>query len=352
MRRAFVKDDWGREMTDDEARAPQDHPAEGVPPEQPAAGQPPQDRPAQAQPPQDQPAPAQPAPGGGQPTPLVLSATPEGGNATVAPKPLNDLPPGKKVTFVVAHASAIPVPALFAGTQKLDSVTFTNDANAPTSTTWQATTSFTEAPEHDLYASVTVGTVVHQSPPIRVALASTTPPAPPAENPTGTPAEIQVGEYDPEFARWTGSVFRALAFVVLALGGWIILWTLPMGGSGCCTEVDFQERIIAAGSILALVAGAVAVLMGVWLSVLEVRGRQRARAMLAAETTRGGIGLPIQDIEKLAAALSKVRGTIAAYVVGVILIVLGLGGLLGGDALVSSGATTPDPAVSTPASRD
>ncbi|MEV4687249.1 hypothetical protein [Microbacterium sp. LWH3-1.2] len=315
-------------MTDDQARAPQDHPAEGVPP-----------------------APAGPAPGGGQPTPLVLSATPEGGTATVAPKPLTDLPPGKKVTFVVAHPSPIPVPALFAGTQKLDSVNFTNDASAATSTTWQATTSFTEAPEHDLYASVTVGTVIHRSPPIRVALASTAP-APPAENPPGAPAEIQIGEYDPEFAKWTGGVFRALAFVVLALGGWIILWTLPMGGSGCCTEVDFQERIIAAGSVLALVAGAVAVLMGVWLSVLEVRGRQRARALLAAETTRGGIGLPIQDIEKLAAALSKVRGTIAAYVVGVILIVLGLGGLLGGDALVSSGATTPDPAVSTPAPRD
>ncbi|KAF2414821.1 hypothetical protein B1729_03040 [Microbacterium sp. B35-04] len=151
-----------------------------------------------------------------------------------------------------------------------------------------------------------------------------------------------MGEYDADFARRTGAVFRGLAYLFAGLAAWMLLWILPMGGLAD-EATDITDRVVAAASTIALAVGVIAILAGVWMALLEARGRQRARVALAEGGFRGaggGLGMSIADVEKLAAALSKVRGTIAAFVIGVLLIVLGLAALTV-DQLV------PDPAATT-----
>lgn len=280
-------------------------------------------------------------PAAGAPQPkisLVLSATSAGGAAAVAPDPLTDLAPDAEVTFTVASENPVAKPSLFDNANSEIDAVFVNEEKASSSKTWRAKVTFVMVPE-SVYAKV-IGTDA-LSAAMRIATAIPTKGSPSPADPA--PAEVEIGEYDSEFARWTGSVFRGLAYVASALAAWLVLWLLPMGSSACCETVDFRERVVAAGSALALLAGCLAVLAAVWMSTLEVRGRQRVRVQLTEGGTRGALGVSIDEIERLAKALSKVRGTVAAYVVGVILVVIGLAGLVGGGALEIGQPQPADP---------
>lgn len=207
---------------------------------------------------------------------------------------------------------------------------------------------FTEQPASEVQASVGEGADEVLSAPMRITLTTAQPPANGNGNGNGggdgegvSPAEVAVGEYDADFARRTGAVFRGLAFLFAGLAAWMLLWILPMGGLDDA-ETDLTERVVAAASTIALAAGVIAILAGVWMALLEARGRQRARAAIAAGGSRGagGLGMSIADVEKLAVALSKVRGTIAAFVIGVLLIVLSLTALTVGQVVSDPPATT------------
>ena len=293
------------------------------------------------------PAPAkpEPAPAPAPPKPvLTLAAVVAPKQPVTAPTPLTAVPPGAPVRFTVTSAVAISAPSLRSGNVPI-AATFANSARSATATEWSANVVFTAQPDGDVRASVGEGADEAVSAPMRVTLTS----GPVTGQPPGGggggdvvgPAEVAVGEYDADFARRTGAVFRGLAFLFAGLAAWMLLWILPMGGLDD-TETDLTERVIAAASTVALAAGVIAILAGVWMALLEARGRQRARVAIAAGGSRGagGLGMSIADVEKLAAALSKVRGTIAAFVIGVLLIVLSLTALTVGQAI-------PDPAPAT-----
>ncbi|WP_310241399.1 hypothetical protein [Microbacterium sp. BE35] len=275
---------------------------------------------------------------------LTLAAVVAPKQPVTAPAPLAAVPPGAPVRFTVTSTVAIPAPSLKSGTVPI-AATFANAARSATATEWNANVVFTAQPAGEVHASVGAGADEVVSAPMRITL--TTGPVtgqPPGNGGGGDivgPAEVAVGEYDADFARRTGKVFRGLAFVFAGLAAWMLLWILPMGGLDD-TESDLTERVIAAASTVALAAGVIAILAGVWMALLEARGRQRARVAIAAGGSRGagGLGMSIADVEKLAAALSKVRGTIAAFVIGVLLIVLSLTALTVGQAIPDPPATT------------
>ncbi|WP_163620741.1 hypothetical protein [Microbacterium sp. B35-30] len=291
-------------------------------------------------PPPPAPAPA-PAPTPAKPT-LTLSAVVPPKPPVTAPLPLTAVAPGVAVRFTVSSTLPITAPALKSGSVPIEA-TFVNAERAARATEWVANVTFATQPANDVYATAGEGADAVMSPAMRVTVGAPSP-APPGNGAGGVagPAEVAVGEYDADFARRTGAVFRGLAYLFAGLAAWMLLWILPMGGLAD-EATDITDRVVAAASTIALAVGVIAILAGVWMALLEARGRQRARVALAEGGFRGaggGLGMSIADVEKLAAALSKVRGTIAAFVIGVLLIVLGLAALTV-DQLV------PDPAATT-----
>jgi hypothetical protein len=246
------------------------------------------------------------------------------------------------VRFTVSSTVPITAPALKSGGAPIEAA-FVNAERAARATEWIANVTFATQPANDVYATSGEGADAVMSPAMRVTVVAPSP-TPPGNGGGGIsgPAEVAVGEYDADFARRTGAVFRGLAYLFAGLAAWMLLWILPMGGLADEAN-DITDRVVAAASTIALAVGVIAILAGVWMALLEARGRQRARVALAEGGSRGaggGLGMSIADVEKLAAALSKVRGTIAAFVIGVLLIVLGLTALTV-DQLV------PDPAATT-----
>lgn len=250
---------------------------------------------------------------------LILGATVSPKPEILAPEPLVTIKKDTVVTFRVSSTVPFPRPQLFAGQATELEMAFTARDGAELSKEWTGPYKFVAQPPSDVYAQSKLdGTPVH-SKPIRITVEG---------DGNGTnpdkPAELEVGEYDQEFAGKTGAAFRTLAFVLAAYVGWIILWTMPVGGAGTQGGGTWNERVVAAGSALVLGVGLLAVLTGVWMAALEVRGRQRSRVVGSSGGSRGLGGIDVADIERLTKALGKARGTVAAFVVGIILILIAM----------------------------
>ncbi len=291
------------------------------------------------------PAPSLPGKDVTNPSQLVLTAVVPPKQPVTAPDPLSAVRAKAPVLFTVRSNVDIAEPTLKAGAVKIPATFRMKNGSAKE---WSGNVSFASQPADDIYATVGDGTDEVRSPAMPITVISAAAQTPAATGGGGgsgnnaeAPAEVAVGEYDADFARRTGAVFRGLAFLFAGLAAWMLLWILPMGGVAA-DDVDITERVVAAASTIALAVGVIAILAGVWMALLEARGRQRAKLSLAEGGTRGagGIGMSIADVERLAKALSKVRGTIAAFVIGVMLVVLGLTALTVQQAVSDPPATT------------
>lgn len=123
-------------------------------------------------------------------------------------------------------------------------------------------------------------------------------------------AEVEVGEYDGTFAVVSGVV----AAVVAAAAVFFLVRGVSLDLSD---KASYAEQLRTIAVVAAVCVGVVLLAAGTWLAALEVRGRQRARAVtvrpaaagLAADEVAGAVA-------KVLESASKMRGTVAVLVAG------------------------------------
>lgn len=177
-------------------------------------------------------------------------------------------------------------------------------------------------------------------------------PAAPTPTPTPTPPgsiEIEPGEWDAAFAWVTGVVVAVAAAVALYALTRNIQFKLPPTPSKSAAAPTYSEALRAIVVIGVLCLGIVSVALGVWMAGLEGRGRLRRTVTVTSvpipvdEGKRGALPDPaavLDGASKIIDSASRLRGTIAVLVVGVVLI-------LGTLWSVGQPTTTP-PATSQP----
>lgn len=189
----------------------------------------------------------------------------------------------------------------------------------------------------------------------------------------GTPghdsvAEISIGQYDERFAERSGSVLAGLACAVVLVLLLVSLLTLLPTDDGAATGT-WIERVRAVVVIGIAAAGVIALLAGVWMAVLEVRGRLRSTVQISAPTSDDSVGSLGTDggsrvdvgsvVGELRDTLTSTvrefrtaRGTIVAIVTGTLLLLLALLGSSSFDVSFTTGggdpAPTPAPVVEVP----
>jgi hypothetical protein len=128
--------------------------------------------------------------------------------------------------------------------------------------------------------------------------------------------EVAVGVYDAPFARRTGVVaISAAAFVSVAVGVVLLIAGLASAGS-------LSERGSVIAPALAGWAGAIAIIGGVWMGILETRGRLSLKVSEGAQ--REGVPTITPEVVKagneFARTLTFARGTVAALLIGALLL--------------------------------
>jgi hypothetical protein len=128
--------------------------------------------------------------------------------------------------------------------------------------------------------------------------------------------EVAVGVYDAPFARRTGVVaISAAAFVSVAVGAVLLIAGLASAGS-------LSERGSVIAPALAGWAGAIAIIGGVWMGILETRGRLSLKVSEGAP--REGVPTVTPEVAKaaneFARTLTFARGTVAALLIGALLL--------------------------------
>ena len=179
----------------------------------------------------------------------------------------------------------------------------------------------------------------------------------------GTPthdsvAEISIGQYDERFAERSGWVVAGLAGAVVLVLLLVSLLTLLPADEGPAAGT-WIERVRAVVVIGIAAAGVITLLAGVWMAVLEVRGRLRSTVQISAPASDDTIssaengstvdvGSVVGELRDTLASTVKefrtARGTIVAIVTGMVLLVLALLGSSAFDVSLTTGGDEPVPA--------
>lgn len=130
--------------------------------------------------------------------------------------------------------------------------------------------------------------------------------------------ETSVGEFDPAFAYVTLAIFGAAIGAALILLNQNISLSLPK-----LTDVPksgtYAERLRTYAVVAAVCAGVFALGVGTWLAALEVRGQLRKTVTVPADAGEETRGLT-EEFSKILDSASKLRGTVAVLVAGVVLL--------------------------------
>lgn len=149
-----------------------------------------------------------------------------------------------------------------------------------------------------------------------VAASTTTTPADDEDELPKNVVEVAVGVYDHDFTKKTGVVaISAAAFASVAVGAVLVIAGVAAAGS-------LSERGSVIAPALAGWAGAMAIIGGVWMGVLETRGRLSLK--VADGVQRDGTSVVSPEVAKaaneFARTLTYARGTVAALLIGALLL--------------------------------
>jgi hypothetical protein len=177
-------------------------------------------------------------------------------------------------------------------------------------------------------------------------------------------AEISIGRFDESFATRSGWIMAALAALVVVVLLLVSLLTLLPSDDGG----SWLERVRAVVVIGLASAGVIVLLAGVWMTILEMRGRLRSTVQISAppaddhgRAAEGGspqvdVGSVVGGMRDSLASTAResrgARGTVSTIVTGVVLLLLALLGASSLDIQVSTGgpepAGSPSPVIETP----
>ncbi|MFT4217438.1 MAG: hypothetical protein QM619_09690 [Micropruina sp.] len=166
------------------------------------------------------------------------------------------------------------------------------------------------------------------------------------ESPADGVSEVAVGEYDPRFSLVAGGVL-VLVLVAIGAAGWQISGSLlplsnplpvPTGAAPSSVPpldptTHVASRTASLVRVMTAFAGIFILAIGAYLAALETRGRLRATAQPGK--IRGTLAELVNFIEPL----RRLRGTTAAFAVGLLLVLASL-------LAPTSSSMLPDPAAS------
>lgn len=170
------------------------------------------------------------------------------------------------------------------------------------------------AAEHAGTYTVQAGTVTSNA--VVLAAASKTAPGTDDDKTPKGVVEAAAGVYDEAFAKRTGTAaVWAAAFASVAVGATLLIAGVASAGS-------LSERGGVLAPALAAWAGALAVIGGVWMGILETRGRLSLR--VSEDASRGAAPELTPELAKavneFARTLTFARGTVAALLIGALLL--------------------------------